>query len=97
MADSDTIRADLMTALDHALAGRWDAAHAIVQRHEESAIANWLHAVLHKIEGDAGNARYWYAKTHMDYERFPDPKVELRAIHHELTHESDHPRTQGRT
>ncbi len=97
MADSDTIRADLMTALDHALAGRWDAAHAIVQRHEESAIANWLHAVLHKIEGDAGNARYWYAKTHMDYERFADPKVELRAIYHELTHESDHPRTQGRT
>ena len=88
MADSETIRAELMTGLDHALAGRWDEVHTIVQRHKESPVACWLHAVLHKVEGDAGNARYWYAKTHMDYERFPDAKVELRAIHHELTRES---------
>lgn len=87
MATSEEIRKELMTALDHALAGRWDEAHQIAQRHEQSPVANWLHAVLHKIEGDAGNARYWYARTHMDYERFPDPKVELRAIHHELTKE----------
>jgi len=88
MATSEAIRKELIMALDDALAGRWDAAHAIVQRHEDSPVACWLHAVLHKIEGDASNARYWYARTHMDYERFPDPKVELRAIHHELTHES---------
>lgn len=87
MATSEEIRKELMTALDHALAGRWDEAHQIAQRYEQSPVANWLHAVLHKIEGDAGNARYWYARTHMDYERFPDPKVELRAIHHELTKE----------
>lgn len=88
MAASEDIRKELMTALDHALAGRWAEAHAIAQAHEESPLACWLHAVLHKIEGDASNARYWYARTDMDYERFPDPKVELRAIHHELTHES---------
>ncbi|MGD9668176.1 MAG: hypothetical protein AB7U75_03865 [Hyphomicrobiaceae bacterium] len=87
MATSEDIRKELMTALDHALAGRWDAAHAIVQLHEDSPVACWLHAVLHKIAGDSGNARYWYARTHMDYERFRDPKVELRAIHHELTRE----------
>lgn len=88
MATSEDIRTELMTALDHALAGRWDEAHQIVQRYEESPVACWLHAVVHKVEGDASNARYWYARTHMNYERFPDPKVELRAIHHELMQES---------
>ena len=87
MATSEDVRAELMKALDAALAGDWNAAHDIVQRYDTIPAANWLHAVLHKIEGDAGNARYWYAKTHMDYERFADPKVELRAIHHELVHE----------
>ena len=77
-----------MKALDAALAGRWEEAHEIVQRYETSPVACWLHAVLHKMEGDASNARYWYARTHMDYERFPDPKAELRAIHHELAHET---------
>lgn len=88
MATSDMIRAELLKALDMALSEDWEGAHNIVQRYETSAVACWLHAVLHKIEGDAGNARYWYARTHMDYERFPDPKVEFRAIHHELTRES---------
>ncbi len=79
---------ELMTAVDHALAGRWDEAHQIVQRYEDSPVACWLHAVLHKIEGDVSNARYWYAKTNMVFERFPDPKVELRAINHDLTREN---------
>lgn len=87
MATSEMIRADLLKAVDAALAGDWDAAHKLAQRHEGSPVADWLHAVLHKIEGDASNARYWYARTHLDYERFPDPKVELRAILHELHHE----------
>ncbi|MGD9783694.1 MAG: hypothetical protein AB7E80_04640 [Hyphomicrobiaceae bacterium] len=88
MAASEDIRADLLTAVDAALAGRWNEVHAIVQRHEGKPIADWLHAVHHKVEGDAANARYWYARTHMDYERFPDAKIELRAILHELNHES---------
>ena len=88
MADSEEIRRDLLKAVDAALAGDWNAEHAIVQRHEASPIASWLHALVHKVQGDAGNSRYWYAKTHMDYERFPDHKAELRAIFHELTHES---------
>ena len=80
MATSQDIRSELMLAVDHAMAGRWDAAHAIAQSHEDSPLACWLHAVLHKIEGDKG-----YARTHVDYERFADPNVELRAILHELT------------
>jgi hypothetical protein len=87
MAESQDDRRELLTALDAALASDWDRVHAIVQRLEGHLVANWLHAVLHKVEGDAANARYWYARSPMDYERFPDSKVELRAIFHELPQE----------
>lgn len=82
-----TVEKDLIDAVGHALSGDWNKAHAIAQRHEGDPTADWLHAVLHKIDGDATNARYWYARTDIEYERFPDPKVELRAIFHDLTQE----------
>ena len=88
VATSDDIRADLVKAVEAALAGDWTSAHAIVQRYEGKPLADWLHAVLHKIEGDAGNARYWYARTHVDFERFTDAKAELRAIQNELSRET---------
>lgn len=43
----------LLTALDAALAGDWHQAHDIVQQDEREPMACWIHAVLHKIEGDA--------------------------------------------
>jgi hypothetical protein len=53
----------LRSAVDMALAGEWDEAHGLVQADQADAIACWIHAVLHKIEGDAGNARYWYRRA----------------------------------
>ena len=53
-------RKSLTRAVDLAIAGDWDGAHKIVQEDEEDATSCWIHAVLHKIEGDAGNSRYWY-------------------------------------
>ena len=71
---------DLLRAIDLAAAGSWDEAHAIVQRDEADPTAAWIHAVLHKIEGDLGNARYWYRRAgrmdHVDDE----PAAELVAI-----------------
>lgn len=84
----DDVLQDLLTALDAALSGRWDDVHAIVQRHEGDPIADWLHGLHHKVEGDAVNARYWYARTPMSPDRFADPRVELRAVHHDLVHET---------
>ncbi len=40
----------------------WDKAHAIIQK-EESADAFWIHAYLHRKEGDISNAEYWYQNT----------------------------------
>ncbi len=41
----------LKSAVQAALAGDWAASHQIAQAYDD-AKANWLHAVLHKIEGD---------------------------------------------
>ena len=40
--------------------GDWDAAHAQVQRDEGNPECDWVHAYLHRKEGDAANAGYWY-------------------------------------
>jgi hypothetical protein len=76
MADHE----DLIRAIDLALAGDWAGAHGIVQQHEGHKIADWIHAVLHKIEGDAGNSRYWYRQAGQFYESYADPRAELSAI-----------------
>ena len=73
-------RQDLIRAVDLALAGDWDGAHKIAQQDETDPTSSWIHAALHKIEGDADNARYWYARAGQSYEAFPDPKAELAAI-----------------
>jgi hypothetical protein len=43
--------------------GAWQAAHEIVQRDEDSALACWAHGIVHLMEGDAPNARYWFRKA----------------------------------
>jgi hypothetical protein len=42
--------------------GDWDRAHKLVQD-ESSAEAAWVHAYLHRVEGDLGNAGYWYRRA----------------------------------
>jgi hypothetical protein len=79
-------RQDMIRAIDLAIAGDWNGAHAIVQADEEDATSCWIHAVLHKIEGDAGNARYWYTRAGQAYEAYADPKAELAAIKAALTY-----------
>lgn len=67
-------------ALDLAQSGDWDGAHAIVQDLGDP-VACWIHAILHKIEGDAANSRYWYARSDgRRYEDFADARVELEAV-----------------
>ena len=76
----------LTRAIDLALAGDWNSAHEIAQQDEKDATSCWIHAVLHKIEGDAANARYWYRLASQAYEAYPDPKSEFAAIKAVLTY-----------
>ncbi|MBO0740025.1 MAG: hypothetical protein J2P51_01200 [Hyphomicrobiaceae bacterium] len=79
-------RQDLTRAVELAIAGDWKAAHAIVQQNEEDTTSCWIHAVLHKIEGDASNARYWYGRAGQSYEAYTDATAELAAIKATLTY-----------
>jgi len=72
--------AELHRAIQAALSGEWHEAHGIVQADEADPIACWIHAVLHKIEGDAGNARYWYRKADRLGHVTDDPTTELAVI-----------------
>jgi hypothetical protein len=51
-----------LAAMWWAAKGDWDAAHKIVQD-EDTADAAWVHAYLHRVEGDLGNAGYWYRRA----------------------------------
>jgi hypothetical protein len=58
-----TVRGDALTrALDLLDVGDWQAAHEIVQK-ESSPLAAWLHGIVHTLEGDLDNARYWYRRA----------------------------------
>ena len=60
----------LVRALWHDARGDWDTAHRITQD-IESEDAAWVHAYLHRKEGDAGNAAYWYRRAGKPVSRAP--------------------------
>ncbi|KUG06623.1 hypothetical protein [Solirubrum puertoriconensis] len=43
--------------------GQWSGAHDIAQRDEADPLFCWLHAYLHRREGDLGNAGHWYRRA----------------------------------
>jgi len=51
-----------LQALWYAGKDQWDAAHDIIQS-EENQDADWVHAHLHRQEGDLSNAGYWYRRA----------------------------------
>jgi hypothetical protein len=51
-----------LRALWHAARGEWDAAHELAQQGDDAAHA-WVHAHLHRVEGDLSNAGYWYRQA----------------------------------
>ncbi len=56
----------LLLALWWERKGEWDRGHDIAQSEGEQGSAReaaWVHAYLHRKEGDVGNARYWYGRA----------------------------------
>ena len=51
-----------LTALWHDARGDWDAAHSVAQELDDDSGA-WIHAYLHRKEGDLDNAAYWYHRA----------------------------------
>jgi len=50
-----------LQALWHEAQGDWESAHLIVQTRSDPDSA-WVHAYLHRVEGDDSNAAYWYRR-----------------------------------
>ncbi len=65
-------QAELQTATDLLKAGNfrtgedWEKAHEICQAHEGGPLFDWVHALVHRIEGDDRNADYWYRRADKD-------------------------------
>ena len=56
----------LMEVIELLARGAWEEAHPIVQA-DKSAEAAWLHGIVHTIEGDLDNARYWYRHAEREF------------------------------
>jgi hypothetical protein len=52
-----------LAALWHCARDAWDVAHALVQQAEGDPDHDWVHAHLHRVEGDLANAGYWYRRA----------------------------------
>ena len=59
-----------LTALWHTKADNWVQAHNIAQD-IHTPMGSWIHALLHLIEGDIGNAGYWFSRANRPV-RTPD-------------------------
>ncbi len=62
MKDEGSVPDDIPRLLQSLLleaSGDWDSAHRIAQN-EQNRDGSWVHAFLHREEGDLGNASYWY-------------------------------------
>jgi hypothetical protein len=60
----------LVTAMWYERRGEWDRAHEIAQD-LPGADAAWVHAYLHRREGDVANAGYWYRQAARPVPRGP--------------------------
>ena len=49
-------------AMWYALKNNWTMAHEIIQSQNDKN-SSWIHAYLHRFEGDESNANYWYKKA----------------------------------
>jgi hypothetical protein len=56
------MKSELLKALEAAKSGNWDLSHDLVQD-LHGKLPYWIHANLHKEEGDRSNALYWYRKV----------------------------------
>ena len=69
----------LDTALRHLKKGEWQKAHEIVQQ-DGSRLGSWAHGIVHLLEGDVANARYWYRRAGRPFPKDADVKREVAEL-----------------
>lgn len=73
---------DLRRAVALLRQGDWNAAHHIVQEDEAAAAPCWAHGIVHLMEGDLPNARYWFRKAGRPFSQ--DIAAEVAALSESL-------------
>ena len=71
---------DLSQAVKLMQNGDWKAAHEIVQKDEASSLSCWAHGIVHLMEGDVSNARYWYKAAGRPFPEAPSVAEEISAL-----------------
>ena len=75
---------DHRRALAHLKRREWQKAHELVMDLEDR-VAYHMHGLVHRLEGDMENARYWYAKAGLPLPRSLRLAAELKKIESEMT------------
>jgi len=70
----------LRSAVGHLERGDWQAAHRLVQKDEESPLSCWAHGIVHVMEGDLPNARYWYRQAQRPFPNDFSVAAEIAAL-----------------
>ena len=55
-----------------------------MQKDEGSPLACWAHGIVHLMEGDTSNARYWYRAAKRAFPKNPSVKDEIAALSESL-------------
>jgi hypothetical protein len=82
----------LNTAIRHLQRGDWQKAHAIVQN-DNTELGCWAHGIVHMLEGDLGNARYWFRRAGRPFPRERDASAEIDALVRTLKQSAEAPGT----
>jgi hypothetical protein len=80
-------RSELKRALKHLQENDWHAAHEIVQKDDDSPLACWAHGIVHLMEGDLPNARYWYRQAKRGFAGKPEANSEIESLARALDEE----------
>jgi len=73
----------LAEAIERLLANDWRAAHSLVQDLDDP-LAWRIHGLVHRIEGDLANSRYWYDKAGVTLDDARSVEDEIRDLHEHL-------------
>lgn len=76
---------ELTQALTLLRQGNWQAAHVVVQQDEDSPLSCWAHGIVHLMEGDVANARYWYRQARRELPSDPSIAGEIEALGEQLS------------
>ena len=74
----------MVKAVRYLEAGEWQAAHTLVQK-DDTSLGCWAHGIVHLIEGDLANAKYWYRRAHRPLPHGNTANAEIAALKATLT------------